>query len=62
MIKEKKLQTRGASHSKTTSSTDPTPNQGDVPMEPVSLSTRENEAECIDFLLTRDNEMLATFL
>ena len=62
LIKDKKLQTRGASHSKTTASTDPTSNQVDVPMEPVSLSTRENEAECIDFLLTRDNEMLATFL
>lgn len=71
MVREKKLATRSASHSK--SSTD-VPGSEDglsqqrhhqhllAQLEPVCLSTVYNEAECIDFLLTQKHQMVATFL
>ena len=69
VVREKRLATRSACHSK--SSTD-VPGSEDglsnqklplkTPMEPVCLSTLYNEAECIDFLLTQPGQMVSTYL
>lgn len=70
VAREKRLATRSASHSKSSTDVEDTSaaaqrNQqmsGPSSLEPVCLSTVYNEAECIDFLLTQKNQMVATFL